>query len=206
MKEKIKKILAAAFLLGLFSVVGTALVSWTYLQTQERIQANEKQELLSKLREIISAELFDNDLSADTVSVLSPLLLGEDRAVTAYRARKNGQAVAVILSATGRNGYNGKIKLLVGIFTDGRIAGVRVVNHKETPGLGDGIELEKSDWVLGFDQHSLLNPGQSGWRVKKDGGDFDQLTGATITPRAIVTAVYDALRFYDGNQGSMFDE
>lgn len=206
MKDQIKQILMAGFLLGIFAAVGTALVSWIHLQTREQIQENEKQELLSKLREVVPAELFDNDLSTDTITVHSPELLGAEIPVMAYRARKNGQPVAVILSAVARSGYNGKIKLLVGIFIDGRVAGVRVVNHKETPGLGDGIEVEKSDWVRGFDQHTLINPGQSGWRVKKDGGDFDQLTGATITPRAIVAAVYNALQFYDDNQGVIFDE
>ena len=206
MKDQIKQILMAGFLLGMFAAVGTALVSWIHLQTQEQIQENEKQELLSKLREVVPAELFDNDLSTDTITVHSPELLGAEIPVMAYRARKNGQPVAVILSAVARSGYNGKIKLLVGVFMDGRVAGVRVVNHKETPGLGDGIEVEKSDWVRGFDQRTLINPGQSGWRVKKDGGDFDQLTGATITPRAIVVAVYNALQFYDDNQGVIFDE
>lgn len=117
-----------------------------------------------------------------------------------YRARLNGSDSAVIISSQAPNGYNGRISILVGIFFDGTIAGVRVTSHRETPGLGDDVELAKSDWILSFNGKSLKIPLEEKWEVKKDGGNFDQFTGATITPRAIVAAVLNTLKFYEDNQ------
>ncbi|MHA5866058.1 electron transport complex subunit RsxG, partial [Pseudomonas aeruginosa] len=118
----------------------------------------------------------------------------------AYVARLHGQASAVILQASAPDGYSGAIQLLVGVTAQGRLLGVRVVAHKETPGLGDRIELAKSPWVHGFDGKSLGDPADAGWAVKKDGGTFDQFAGATVTPRAVVRAVHKALRYFDANR------
>jgi electron transport complex protein RnfG len=112
--------------------------------------------------------------------------------------------VAAVLASIAPDGYAGTIKLLVGINYDGSIAGVRVVSHKETPGLGDAIEAERSDWILGFNGHSLREPGEERWKVKKDGGIFDQFSGATITPRAIVAAVHNTLSYYQNNREALF--
>jgi electron transport complex protein RnfG len=120
--------------------------------------------------------------------------------VEVYLAKRGGEPVAVILPVLAKEGYTGPIRLIVGIAPDGRILGVRVVEHKETPGLGDKIDIKKSDWILGFNGRSLGNPDQAGWQVKKDGGEFDALTGATITPRAVVKAVHAALMFFDTHQ------
>jgi electron transport complex protein RnfG len=112
--------------------------------------------------------------------------------------------MAAIFNSIAPNGYSGKIHLLVGVFADGSVAGVRAVKHSETPGLGDAIETQKSDWIFSFNDRSLSSPVPSNWLVKKDGGDFDQFTGATITPRAIVLAVKNTLLYYQQNADSIF--
>jgi electron transport complex protein RnfG len=124
--------------------------------------------------------------------------------VTVYRARLHGEPVALVIAAVAPDGYSGTIRLLVGINVDGSLSGVRVVAHRETPGLGDAIEEERSDWILGFTGKSLQNPPLQKWAVKKDGGAFDQLTGATITPRAVVKAVRQALLYYRDQKDALF--
>ena len=121
-----------------------------------------------------------------------------------YRARKAGQPVALVITPVAPDGYSGIIKLLVGINVDGTLNGVRVVTHRETPGLGDAIDEKRSDWIHLFDNRSLLDPPLERWAVRKDGGDFDQLTGATITPRAVVKAVRQTLLYYRDNQDALF--
>ncbi len=199
-----RNMLIGAMILGLFSVVGTGLVALTYEGTAERIAENERLALLRNLHQIISSDSHDNDIYADVITVNDKTMLGSHNGVNIYRARQGGQPVAAVINSVAPDGYNGTIKLLVGINYDGSLAGVRVVNHRETPGLGDGIEAERSDWVLGFNGHSLFNPESEGWKVKKDGGVFDQFTGATITPRAVVKAVYNTLRYYQQHREALF--
>jgi len=198
-----KNMLIGALILGLFSVVGTGLVALTYDSTAERIAENERQSLLRSLHQIIPPESHDNDIYRDVLLVSDPLL-GTDQPVSVYRARKGEQPVAAVIASAAPDGYGGEIKLLVGIRYDGTLAGVRVVSHKETPGLGDAIEAERSDWILGFSGRSLGDPEEKRWKVKKDGGVFDQFTGATITPRAVVQAVYNTLLYYRKNREAMF--
>lgn len=188
----------------LFAAAGAALVGLTFTQTEDDIAYNEKLTLLRKLNNIIPAESYDNDLLLDTITIKpSPLLATRDDSL-AYRARKNKQNVAVVFSSIAPNGYNGPIHLLVGVKADGTLAGVRVVKHRETPGLGDVVSITHSDWILGFENRSLSNPEEKGWKVKRDGGIFDQFTGATITPRAVVKAVHNALLYFDQNQDTLF--
>ena len=146
-----------------------------------------------------------NDIAGDTLEFPASPLLGTEARSTAYRARLQGEPVAVIFNSVAPNGYSGRINLLVGVYIDGSLAGVRVIKHAETPGLGDGIEIRKSSWITGFDDKSLDNPDADGWRVKRDGGEFDQLTGATITPRAIVAAVRNTLLYYRQNADMIFE-
>ena len=202
---KVKQILISGFLLWLFSVVGTTLVAVTQQTTAERIVANEKKVLMRNLHALLPPQKMDNDMTQDSIVIEPSALLGTHGPTLAYRARKNNEPVAVVLNAVAPGGYNGDIHLLVGIYVDGSVAGVRVVKHNETPGLGDGIEVKKSNWILGFDGKSLANPPPEHWKVKRDGGDFDQMTGATITPRAIVKAVKQALQYFQQNKQRLFE-
>ncbi|MCG6937549.1 MAG: electron transport complex subunit RsxG [Gammaproteobacteria bacterium] len=201
---QVKNILITASLLMLFAVLGAALVGLTFEQTKDDIKHNEEITLLNKLNNIVPAELYDNDLLLDTITLEPNALLGTTDPSLAYRARKNNADVAVVFSSIAPNGYSGSIYLLVGIYANGNIAGVRVVKHKETPGLGDKVSLSRSNWILGFNGKSLGNPDDKGWKVKRDGGVFDQFTGATITPRAVVKAVHNALIYFDQNQNKLF--
>lgn len=200
---KYRQIIITGTILFLFATFGTLLVAYTFDATKEQIALNERETLLRKLHQLVPANSHDNILLEDTLSV-QDALLGTDKPVTVYRARKAGQPVALVLSPIAPDGYSGIIKLLVGINTDGKLTGVRVVAHRETPGLGDGIEEERSNWIFGFDSRSLGDPVLNRWRVKRDGGDFDQLTGATITPRAIVKAVRQCLLYFQQHQAMLF--
>ncbi len=201
---QIKGILITASLLTLFAASGAALVGVTFMQTEDDIKYNEKLTLLRKLNNIIPAESYDNDLLLDTITIKPSTLLSTKKESLAYRARKNEQDVAVVFSSIAPSGYNGSIHLLVGVKADGTLSGVRVVKHRETPGLGDVVEISRSNWILGFDDRSLSNPDDKGWKVKRDGGVFDQFTGATITPRAVVKAVHNALLYFEQNQKILF--
>lgn len=203
---KNKNIIISGVIIWLFAIIGTALVSFTQEQTREQIIENERQALLRSLFELIPADRFDNDLLNDTIIIHPSELLGNDHQKPAYRARKNNQPIAIIFNATAPNGYNGDIDLLIGINTDGSITGVRAVKHKETPGLGDPIDIKKSNWITQFNLKSLTNPIEFFWSVNKDGGEFDQLTGATITSRAVVDKVKDTLNYYQQHKDILFLE
>lgn len=200
----VRSIVITALILLLFTVLGTALVAVTYDNTRGIIAANARAKLLSNLNTLVPAERYDNALLNDTLSVRSPELLGTAERVTVYRARKAGQPVAAILAPVAPDGYSGDIKLLVAINADGTLAGVRVTAHRETPGLGDAIEADRSDWILKFTGRSLGDPDEKHWAVKKDGGAFDQFTGATITPRAVVKAVKKALIYFQRHRQTVF--
>jgi electron transport complex protein RnfG len=199
-----RQIIITTIILLLFAIIGTALVAYTFENTRERIAANERATLLRKLHQLIKPEQHDNILLEDTLTVRDSQRLGTTGPVTVYRARKAGQPVALVITPVAPDGYNGTIKLLVGINVDSTLSGVRVIGHRETPGLGDAIDESRSDWIHIFDNRSLGDPPAERWEVKKDGGDFDQLTGATITPRAVVKAVRQALLYYRDNQDALF--
>jgi electron transport complex protein RnfG len=148
--------------------------------------------------------LFDNDIIQDTLNVPVSTLLGTEDVTVAYRARIKGQPSAVVLESVAPDGYSGKIWLILAVRANGELAGVRVVAHKETPGLGDYIDLPKSPWVKGFDGKSRAVYKDDDWKVKKDGGQFDYMAGATITPRAVVKAVNKALIYFDENREQLF--
>jgi electron transport complex protein RnfG len=193
-----------AVILCLFAIAGTSMVAFTYDRTRNRIAANEREVLMRKLNVLIPQHDYDNSLFEDSLLVRDAKLRGTDEAVTVYRARREGKPVALVMTAVAPDGYSGTIKLLVGIDYDGILTGVRVSAHHETPGLGDAIDEERSDWIYGFDGKSLDNPPLDRWRVKRDGGAFDQLTGATITPRAIVKAVKKTLLYYREHRDALF--
>jgi electron transport complex protein RnfG len=201
-----KQVLTTALLLMIFAIIGSGIVGLTYESTYEKIKRNEQMVLLRKLNTILSPSEYDNDLLDGQVVVGKDLLLGTSEPTTAYLAYKNSEPVAAVLSPVAPNGYSGPIDLLVGIYYDGRVAGVRVVKHRETPGLGDAVESQRSDWILGFDDKSLENPTSKQWKVKRDGGEFDQFTGATITPRAVVKAVHAALLYFQQHRKELFKQ
>jgi electron transport complex protein RnfG len=204
--NKTQQILTTGLLLAAFAVIGTGLVAFTYDMTKGRIAEAERQALLQSLHSVVPPALHDNELINDQINISAPQYLGTKEPLAIFRARQNNLPVAAILTAVAPDGYNGKIKILIGINYDGEILGVRVVDHRETPGLGDAIETRRSDWILGFDGQSTQIIEQKKWRVKKDGGVFDQLTGATITPRAIVKAVLKALNYYELNRDMIFEK
>lgn len=189
-----------SLLLGLFALVSTAIIAGTFLNTQDAILENIRIAEERALLEIVPKSRHNNAMLDDTQVVKDEELLGLRSQKKLYIARQNGIPVAVIIPATARDGYTGDIDLIVGINIDGSIAGVRVLSHRETPGLGDAVDRKKSQWVDGFIDKSLRNPGIEQWTVKKDNGFFDQFTGATITPRAVTKSVARTLRYFELHQ------
>lgn len=206
MKELFTSIRKNAIGLGLFAIVTAGSIGIAQVATKDRIIKNVQIAQAKALHEIVPESAYDNDLLNDTISLshdevhaeFNVRLLGPiaDDAV-AYIARKDGKAHTIILPATAPDGYTTNIDMIVGINLDGSLAGVRVIDHKETPGLGDKIEAKKHPWILQFPGLSLLKPAEKLWEVKKDGGEFDQFTGATITPRAVIRSVRLALKFFE---------
>lgn len=195
-----------SILLGLFAVATTAVIAGTFLNTQSAIEENIRNAEKRALLEIVPPERHDNSMLDDFLTVSDETQLGLRKEKKLYIARQSGDVVAVIIPATARDGYTGDIDLIVGINRDGSVAGVRVLSHRETPGLGDKIDYKKSQWVDGFIRKSLLNPQPEKWQVKRDGGDFDQFTGATITPRAVTRAVKQALEYFDAHRAEFLPE
>lgn len=198
-----RSILKNSLVLAVFAAVTVAIVAITQQSTESRIAQAERDAQIRALGEILPAHSYDNAL-LDNVIYLNESLLGHRKDTPAYLASINGQPAAVILQANAADGYSGTIQLLVGIMVDGTLSGVRVIHHKETPGLGDHIDLAKSPWITSFDGKNLNNPEERGWAVKKDHGDFDQFAGATITPRAVVAAVHKALQYFDQQHAQLF--
>ena len=187
----------------LVAIAAFGLVALVHEATREEIAASAQARRLARFQEVLQGQRFDNDLLGDAVVVRDAELLGTPETLHAWRARRDGQAVAVVLEAVAPDGYSGPIRLLVGIAPDGHVLGVRVLEHRETPGLGDAIESGRSDWIERFAGLSLRNPASAEWRVRKDGGNFDQFTGATITPRAVVGAVANALRYFERHRDEL---
>ena len=171
----------------------------------DRIVENQRLAMQRKLAAIVPGGGGDNDPLADRIEVAAPALLGAER-TRVYRVRRAGQPVALILDPVVPHGYAGPIKLLIAVLPDGRIGGLRVIAHHETPGLGDKIDEARSDWVYQFNGKSLTLPTPEGWAVKRDGGAFDQFTGATITPRAIVKAVKNTLLYVQSQGERLYRE
>lgn len=201
---KLRHMLGSSLVLTLFAMIGTALVAVTYQNTRDQIAENERLALLRSLQALVPASRYDNDPLTDLRTVTAPAELGRSDPVTVYRARSAGAPVAAIFTAVAPNGYAGPIQLLIAVNHDGALAGIRVISHKETPGLGDQIEVDRSDWVHSFVGRSLGDPAPAKWKVKKDGGVFDQFTGATISPRIVVEAVRKALVYYNQHRDELF--
>jgi len=205
MKASRNSFAKSALSLGLVAVIGTSLLSGVNQATAKRIEQQERRVVLEQLGQIIPPDHYDNVLQEDRFSFVDETWFPQGQQVVAYRARRGGQPVAVILRFVAVDGYSGPIGLLAGIEADGRLAGVRVTSHRETPGLGDGIEIEKSDWIRSFDGRSLGAPPATEWTVRRDGGAFDQFTGATITPRSVVNATRLALEYHERHRDFLYD-
>lgn len=203
--ESNKKVLITGWLLAVAALLGTGILSIVNWHSGPYIAENERQVLLRTLNSVIPPNTYSNNILLDTITVNNQSLLGSKKPITVYRARNRNAPIAIAMKVVAPNGYSGPIDLLVGINYSGNITGVRVVKHRETPGLGDGIEIQRSNWIETFTGKSINNPSHEKWKVKRDGGYFDQLTGATITPRAIVDAVHKSLLFFDKNRQLLFN-
>lgn len=169
------------------------------LKTRPEIELRRTEDLKAILSQVVSEDLHDNDLTESTLDVTGP----DGDTITVYRALHGGDVVAIALPVTGQ-GYAGAIDIVMGVNAQGEVLGVRVLSHAETPGLGDKIEVAKSDWILGFEGLSFANLAPQLWGVKKDGGTFDQFSGATITPRAVVGAVKHSLNYVQTHHAVLF--
>ncbi len=192
-------------LLGTFAVATALLIAGTYLQTRDRITAQQRAAEARALLQIVPRTAHDNSMLDDTVPAPvggDKLKLAEPRPI--YRARRGGRVETVLVPARAPDGYSGAIDLIVGVDRDGTVAGVRVLRHRETPGLGDKVDRRKSDWIDGFAGRSLGDPPPAQWKVRKDQGVFDQFTGATVTPRAVVAATRRTLEYVQTHEQVLF--
>ncbi len=197
--------LRAALTLAVAAAVAVGIAALVHDIAAPRIEANERAQRIARFAAVLGAAQYDNDLLGDVIFVRDAERLGTDDPVPVHRARLAGQPVAALIETVAPDGYSGEIRLLVAVGADGHLLGVRVLAHKETPGLGDAIDERKSSWILGFTGRSLADPAPQGWKVRKDGGEFDQFTGATVTPRAVVGAVEDALLYFEANRRQIFE-
>jgi electron transport complex protein RnfG len=198
-----RRSLRAASTLLAVAILAFGAVALVHERTRADIAAAARARQQEQLAAVLGGTPFDNDPLQDVVELRDAELLGTGSPVPVHRARLQGRPVAVIMAAVAPDGYSGPIELLVGIDPDGRLLGVRVTRHRETPGLGDFIELRRSDWIQQFAGRSLQSPNPERWQVRRDGGDFDQFTGATVTPRAVVTAVARTLQAFERHREAL---
>jgi electron transport complex protein RnfG len=200
----VKHALKTAITMISFAIIGTALLAYIYQLTRAPIAASEAEARLALFKQVLPTNTYDNDILKTTISIPADALLGNTQPSEANIATLNQQPVGVILEAIAHDGYSGDIKLLIAIRVDGSISGVRVLAHKETPGLGDYIDILKNKWITLFNNKSLSKTADKLWQVKKDGGQFEYMAGATITPRAVVKAVHKALQYVEKNKQTLF--
>lgn len=198
------RVLKSGITLAIIAAVCTALVAVTYQLTRERIAENAQAWLEQSLQPALSGLLFDSGVSESRLTIPAPHELPGSSDAIIYRVYSADEPAAALFVVSARDGYAGAIRFLVGIDIEGAVTGVHVLEHRETPGLGDRIESNKSDWVNQFDGRSLGDPAADGWKIKRDGGEFDQLTGASVTPRAVVKAIRDTLTWFEENQDQVF--
>ncbi|MGR5179160.1 electron transport complex subunit RsxG [Vibrio mediterranei] len=191
--------------LAIFACASTGVVAVTQYLTKDQILRQERAQLQATLNEVIPHELHDNELYASCTLVSDPAL-GTSQSQPVYIATVDGTPTALAIESIAPDGYNGAIKLIVGIDNQGIILGSRVLAHQETPGLGDKVDLRVSDWVLGFTGKEITESNQAEWAVRKDGGQFDSFTGATITPRAVVKAVKNTVEYVNANRETILNQ
>ena len=186
-----KRVGYQAGLLGGFATLAATILVIGDMSTRDAIGQRLEEDIRDSLTQVIPDSIHDNNLLNDTVTV-------DDKGnpVLFYRATMKSELTAVAFSVIGK-GYSGEIAIIMGVDTNGKLLSVRVLSHSETPGLGDKIDEKKDDWIYSFNGLSLKGFPESDWAVKKDGGRFDQFSGATITPRAVVKAIKEGLMMYD---------
>ena len=190
--------------LAVIAAICTALVALTYRLTAERIVANEQAWLERSLQPALSGLFYDSGVTESKIIIPPPHELPGSETAIIYRVYAEDAPVAALFIVSARDGYAGPIRILAGIDTMGVVTGVHVLEHRETPGLGDRVESTKSDWVKQFNGRSLLDPEPTGWAIKGDGGQFDQLTGASVTPRAIIKAIKETLLYFEAHSEEIF--
>jgi len=200
----IKHALKTAIAMLAFAFVGTLMLAYVFIATRPPIEASEKEARLALFKQILPAKNYDNDLLSSQVVIEPNDLLGNRLPSVANVATFQQQPAGVILEAVAHDGYSGDIKLLIAIRADGSVSGVRVLAHKETPGLGDYIDIAHGNWIKLFNDESLQKTPVNKWQVTKDGGQYDYMVGATITPRAVVKAVLKALQYFEINKQTLF--
>ncbi|MFZ2971648.1 MAG: electron transport complex subunit RsxG [Ferribacterium limneticum] len=212
-KEYTAPVMAArtAATLFVFVAIFTGLLSGAYLWTKPAIEASATEEKMKLVDEVLPRTEYDNALLADTVALPATPELGLKDPTTLFRARQGGQPVALVFEAVAPDGYAGKIRLIIAMRANGEVAGVRVTQHKETPGLGDYVEIKKDKnkarpWITQFNSMSLAKVADKDWKVKKDGGQIDYHAGATVTPRAVSKAVLKAVQWAEANRDRLFAE
>lgn len=197
-------IIRSGLTLTVIAAICTALVALTYSVTRERIDANERAWLEQSLTPALSGLFFDNAVTESPITIPAPHELPGSQDAVIYRVYSAGEPVAALFVVSARDGYSGAIRLLVGVDVNGIVTGVHVLAHRETPGLGDRIERTKSDWLDRFDGKSLGAPAAQGWKIRRDGGEFDQLTGASVTSRAVVKAIRQTLEYFATSKEAIF--
>lgn len=196
--------LRTLLLVGVIAVGAAALVSGSYEFSRDRIEANRQARLLQDLQSVLDTSDAEIALNPTRIQANDPQHLGYEEPIDVYIVRDDGRPRAAVFPAVAPDGYHAPIHLLIGVSADGVVTGVRVVEHRETPGLGDVIEIAKSDWILQFDGKSLTSPQAPQWILDDDGGSFDSITGATVTARAVIGGVRDALEFYEDRSAELF--
>ena len=199
-----KPVWSAGLILAVIAAVCTSLVALTYSGTKDRIVANEQAWLEQSLKPALAGVEYDNNLIETTLTIALPHELPGNEPVLVYRALFNSEPVAALFVVTALDGFSGPIKLLIGIEAEGTVTAVRVLKHHETPGLGDFIDSTKSDWIEQFEDRSLSDPDRLLWALSRDGGEFDQVTGASITSRAVLKAIKETLLYFEANRESVF--
>jgi len=195
---------SSGLVLAAAAAVCTALVAVTQRLTAPRIAENEMAYLEQSLRPALAGVFYDNELAESTLVLAPPHGLPGNEPAIIYRLFSEEQPVAAVFVVTARGGYAGPIRLLIGVEYSGELAGVHVLEHQETPGLGDRIEASRSDWLTQFEEASLESPPRERWAIRRDGGEFDQITGASVTPRAVIRAVKETLIYFESNRDSVF--
>lgn len=197
-------VLKSGVTLAVIAAVCAALVAITYSFTSERIAVNEKAWLEKSLEPALAGLTFEGSVSGSMLVVRTPHDLPGPDDVIIYRVYADDLPVAALFAVTARDGYAGAIRVLIGIEYDGTVTGIRILEHRETPGLGDKIVASRSDWVFQFDGRSLDDPPLAQWSIRRDGGEFDQLTGASVTPRAVIKVTKETLIYFAAHRDEIF--